>query len=258
MTYDDLTDEERVWIIQLEDAIKSSGEAEIGKVTEFDIALHAIVAKDKTAKAMHRLRRQKIFKETYNIRDDITVYEAIHIVHRFINAHPGFLLSFGKDTFCRWVVFFSLKSLALRADADDGETLAAFYYIVQAMQPDLDAARFGTVWVGDLCEITRQQIPLTGARALFQDSYPIKVKDFPCLNAPSRFSVVYAMCWPFISRKLRQVMVLDCTADKVRRHFPRNLLRPDLGGTQQPADILELLETNLKKRFANDESFRLE
>jgi hypothetical protein len=257
-----MTDEERVWVIALEDALKKSKE-EFGRLTEFDIAVHAIIAKDQPSKALHRLRRLKKFKQRYSVRDDSTVYEAIKIVHAFVHAHPDFLQAFGKDASGRWVLFFRLEALTTTTTEpsknNTDESFAALYYIFHAMQPDLDAIRNGTIWIGDFEGVTRRHIfpILNGARALCRDAYPIKVKDFPCLHSPPALSPVYAMCRPFLSQRVKQVMVMDCTPEVVRQHFPNNLLNKALGGTQRPADLIELLEENLKKRYDTQETFRL-
>jgi hypothetical protein len=251
-----LTDEERVWVIALEDALRKTKE-DFGKVTEFDIALHAIIAKDEPQKTIKRLRRLKRFKEQYNVRQDNTVYEAIKIVHDFLHQYPDFLQAFNQDKFGRWVIFFHLKGLAQPGKGD--ERFIALYYIFHALQPDLDSVRNGTIWIGDFQDVTRQDIlgMLNGGRALCRDSYPIKIKDFPCLNSPSVISTTFAVSRPFMSKCVKEVMAINCTVPMVQKHFSKKLLSKALGGTQSQIEIMDILEENIKKRFENEELFRL-
>lgn len=258
------TEEEREWVFALEAAIRNEKDLNVKKMklSEWDLALHAVVAKDQPAKAIQRLRRLQKFKEAYQVRDDSTVYEAIRIVHDFVHAHPDFLQAFGQDELGRWVIVFQLNGLLTTGPETSSieRKFAALYYICHALQPDLDAVRFGTVWIGDFEGITRQSLSMNivnGGRALCRDSYPIKVKDVPCLNAPPRWSAVYAMCRPFFSRGLRDKMVYGCSPQLIQKNFPKHLLAKALGGTQSQHDILDLLEENIRKRFEMQETFRL-
>jgi hypothetical protein len=257
-----LNDDERVWVIALEDALRNTKE-DFGKVTDFDIALHAIIAKDETQKAMKRLRRLKKFKERYNVRQDNTVYEAIKIVYDFVHRHPNFLQAFNQDKFGRWTIFFNLKGLSESESSSQGgggdERFIALYYIFHALQPDLDSVRNGTIWIGDFQDVTRQDVlgMINGGRALCRDSYPIKIKDFPCLNSPSVISTTFAVSRPFMSQRVKEVMAINCTEPMVKKHFAKKLLSKSLGGTQSQIEIIDILETNIKKRFEIEEVFRL-
>ncbi|KAG7346751.1 CRAL/TRIO domain containing protein [Nitzschia inconspicua] len=255
-----LTPKERGWTNELEAAIHNSQE-DFGKLSDFELAAHAIVAKEDTELALKRIRRLQQFKKTCNISSDMTVFQAIQLLHRFVHAYPGFLQAFGTDTYERHVFTFRLQCLKSPPPFNHSEEdqFAALYYIFHALQPDLDAIRKGTIFVGDIEGITRQYFSLSlfnGGRSLTKDSYPIKVKDFPCVGSPPRFSAVYAMCWPFFSTKLRQKYVA-CTPAQLQQHFPRKLLPQRLGGVMSEKDLMEKLEESLKKRFENEECFRL-
>lgn len=254
-----LTPKERGWTNELEAAIQNSQED--FKLSDFELAAHAIVAKENTELALKRIRRLAKFKETYNISNDMTVFQAIQLLHKFVHANPGFLQAFGVDTYHRHVLVFRLQALKYPPPFNHSEEdqFAALYYIFHALQPDLDAVRKGTIFVGDIDGVTRQYFSLglfNGGRSLTKDAYPIKVKDFPCVSTPPRFSAVYAMCWPFFSTKLRQKYV-TCTAAQLQHHFPKSLWLQRLGGVMSETEVMEKIEENLKKRFENEESFRL-
>jgi hypothetical protein len=262
-----LSPKERGWTTELENAIhqsvRSNDEAirDLGVLTDFEIAAHAIVAKDNAQLALHRIRRLKQFKQQHGIPDKTTVFHAIQIVHKFVHAYPNFIQAFGKDSYGRNTITFRLIGLTSPPPFNHSEEdrFMALYYIFHALQPDLDSIRTGTVFVGDLEGITRQYFTydlFTGGRALTKDSYPIKVKDFPCLSTPSMFSAVYAMCYPFFSTTLKQKYV-SCTPTQIQEHFPKSLWSKRLGGTMTERDLLDTIEENLKRRFENEERFRL-
>jgi len=255
-----LTPKERGWTNELENAIQNSDD-DFGRLSDFEIACHAILAKDNTELALARIRRLKRFKEVYNIPEQTTVFHAIQILHRFMHAYPGFLQSIGVDAYDRRTLFFRLNCLTSPPPFNHSEEdrFAALYFIFHALQPDLDAVRKGTIFVGDLEGVTRQFFSLdlfNGARSLTKESYPIKVKDFPCLAAPRRLSAVYAICWPFFSSTLRRKYI-PVSPLQIKDHFPKELLPKKLGGTMTDTQVRERLEENLKKRFENEEYFRL-
>jgi hypothetical protein len=255
-----LTPEERDWTNELEAAIQNSPGV-FGKLSDFELAAHAIVAKENTELALKRIRRLSKFKETYKISNDRTVFQALQLLHKFVHAYPGFLQAFGVDEYNRHVLVFRLQALKSPPPFNHSEEdlFAALYYIFHALQPDLDAIRKGTIFVGDMEGLTRQSLTLNlfqGGRWLTKESYPIKVKDFPCVSSPPTLSAVYAMCWPFFSTKLRQKYVA-CTAAQLQDHFPKSLWLQRLGGVMSEPEVMEKLEESLKKRFENEESFRL-
>jgi hypothetical protein len=255
-----LTPKERGWINDLEVAIQNSPD-DFGKLSDFELAAHAIVAKENTEIALKRIRRLSKFKETHSISSDKTVFQAIQLLHKFVHAYPGFLQAFGVDAYNRHVLAFRLQRLKSPPPFNHSEEdlFAALYYIFHALQPDLDAIRKGTIFVGDMEGVTRQSLPLSlfnGFRSLTKESYPIKVKDFPCVSMPPRLSGAYIMCWPFFSATLRQKYV-PCTAEQLQDHFPKSLLLHRLGGVMRETELREKLEESLKKRFENEENFRL-
>ncbi len=259
-----LNEEERLWVIGLQEELRKS--PDLDGVSEWDIACHAIVAKNQPLKAIHRLRRIKQFQQAYKVPQHPTVYEAIKTMHDFCHAHPDFIQAIGKDVSGRWVLSFQLKGLTT-TDQPQGtmsleKEFAALYFLFMSLQPDLDSVRTGTIWIGDLVDVSRQTLSLSivnGARSLCRDAFPIKVADVPCLNAPPKLSAVYAFCRPFFSTHLYEKIVWDCTPQLLKKHFSKQVLSKAFGGTctQSKNAILDVLEENLVRRFENQETFRL-
>lgn len=261
-----LTPKERQWTMELEQAISQADDRDetLGRLSDFEIAAHAIVAKDNTTLALKRIRRLKAFKDTHGISREVTVFQAIQMLHKFFHAYPDFVQAIGVDTYDRQCCCFRLEALTSPPPFNHTEKdrWCALYYLFHALQPDLDAIRRGTVWIGDLEGGTRQTLLANsmsiylGGRSLTVESYPIKVKDFPCVHSPSKFSGLYVLCWPFFSKTLAKKYIA-CTPRQVQDHFSKTLLPKSLGGTMPSQRVLEILEENLKMRYENEESFRL-
>jgi len=265
-----LEPKERGWTIELEQAIASAPDRHIfERLSDFDIATNAIVAKDNTELAMKRIRRLKAFKDTNGISHEVTVFQAMQLIHKFFHAYPDFVQSVGVDNYNRHFICFKLSELKTPPPFNhtEKERFAALYYIFHALQPDLDAVRRGTVWLGDLEGSKRQTVLPSSSfmqnntmyyngRALLVESYPIKVKDFPCINTPSKFSGLYVLCWPFFSKTLSKKYI-PCTTQQIQDHFSNKILPTSLGGTMTSQKVLEVLEENLRNRFDNEQGFRL-
>lgn len=279
-----LSGEERGWTFELDAAIRGLGGTSsnnnrnknrrggtvetrptTGTTSDFELACHAIVGKEDIDLSVRRIQRMKEFRTMYNIQNDssVTVFQAIQCIHKFFHAYPNFIQAIGTDVYDRTTVYIQLSALSKHPPFNhtEDDRWTALYYILHAMQPDFDSVRKGTVWIGDMDNAnTRTTFPfqlfLQGGRALLKDSYPIKVKDLPCLCSPGRFSPVWAFVWPFLSTKMSHRYVA-VTPGQLQGHFPKTLLSKQLGGTISQRDVLDYLEENLRKRFENEESFRL-
>lgn len=256
-----LNDEERVWVIALENAIREARDLDRSKISDWDVACHAIVAKNDTDKAILRLRRLLKFRTAYNVPEHPSVYEAMKSVHDFIDQHPDFINALGKDALGRWILHFQLTGLTSVPYPTIENKFTAIYFLFGAVQPDLDAVRAGTIWIGDLRDLRRENLPMVyvnASRALCRDSFPVKIKDVLCLNSPPRLSAVYAMCRPFFSPSFQEKLIMNCKPELLRKHFPSRFLSSvSMGGNQKRNEILDVLEENLKRRFDNQLNFRL-
>jgi hypothetical protein len=260
-----LTEEEMGWVgdIQttLEKISRQNGE-DFGKISDFELVQHVIVAKGKEDVVLKRMRRLKLFREKHGIDKIVSVYGALKMVSKFVDAHKGFLQSLGTDPMGRPIVALNFAALhPSQKDLEDDNRFAVFYFLLCAMQSDLFNIRNGIVVIGDFTNVTWQNNLsfglLRGTAELCRDSFPIKVKDIPLLNAPSTMSSMYAMCWSYLSPKVVQRLHMDCSLQILKDAFPSQILPKSLGGSQGPLDMMDHLEEALKRRFENDQSFRL-
>lgn len=258
-----LSEDERIWVIGLQEELRKI--PDLDGISDWDIVCHAVVAKSDSAKAIQRLRRLKQFQQIYKVPEHPTVYEAIRTMHDFCHAHPDFIQAIGCDASGRWVLSFQLKAWTCSDQQEQGQLsaerdFAALYFLLMALQPDLESVRKGTIWIGDLEGITCQTLPLSsvrGARALCREAFPIRVEDAPCWNTPPKLSAVYAFCRPCFSPHLTEKIVWDCTPELLTKYFPKHVLCKALGGTQSRNEVMDVLEANLVRWFEYRETFRL-
>ena len=215
-----------------------------GKPSDFEIAAHALRAKGDTSKGLKRLHRMKIFKDAYNIpafdvdsgssRSD-PIKPILKLMKKFLTAYPQFVQKIGIDKFGRVAVQLQLDGLRWSQPSPfnhtETERFQAFYYLLHATQPTLESIRRGTVWIGDIQNVTERPSAalFRGGRMLLRDSYPIKVQDVPVVHCPPRFSKVYATTYPFFSSHFVSKFV-RVTPDVLRAHFPPELLSDRLRG----------------------------
>uniref|UniRef100_A0A7S4EHS8 CRAL-TRIO domain-containing protein n=1 Tax=Pseudo-nitzschia australis TaxID=44445 RepID=A0A7S4EHS8_9STRA len=215
-----------------------------GKPSDFEIAAHALRAKGNTSKGLKRLQRMKIFKDAYNIPDfdldsgsnrNDPIKPILKLMKKFLTGYPQFLQKIGIDKFGRVAVQLQLDGLRWSQpppfNHTETERFQAFYYLLHATQPTLESIRRGTVWIGDIQNITERPSAalFRGGRMLLRDSYPIKVQDVPVVDCPPRFSKVYATTYPFFSSHFVSKFV-RVTPDVLRAHFPPELLSDRLRG----------------------------
>jgi len=273
-----LNEEERLWVISLQDELRRMNHNNnnsphqnqnvmiIRPISEFEFVSHALICKNQSNKGKNRMIRMEKFKQFYHIPEHPTVYEAIKSVETFLYARPNFIQSIHQDLISkRWILSYQLKALTdieyHHEELTVEQEFTGLYFLLTAMQPDLDSIRNGTVWIGDLQGMTVQNLSMyivNGIRALCRDSFPIKVCDVPCWNTPPKFSAAYAICRPFFSTHLSEKLVWDCTPERIQQFFSRDVLPKSLGGTTQSQhEIMGVIEINLRQRFENQSSFQL-
>eukprot|EP00536_Pseudo-nitzschia_multiseries_P018526 jgi/Psemu1/229290/e_gw1.2655.1.1 len=228
-----------------------------GKPSDFEIAAHALRAKGDISKGLHRLKRMQIFKDAYDILDFEThsnssgndpIQPILTLMRKFICAYPEFIQKIGLDKFGRIAVQFQLSGLRWSVPAPfnhtETERFQALYYLLHATQPTLESVRRGTVWIGDLSDVTERPSPhvYRGGRMLLRDSYPIKVEDIPVVDCPSTFSKVYITTYPFLSNHFVEKFV-RVTPEVLRSHFPLELLSDRLLGI----DNVKMQSTNRRR-----------
>lgn len=206
--------------------------------TDFELATHALIGKGNTPKALKRIRRLAVFKDTYRVPDfetdnDEDMENAIDsvmlIIKKFLGAYPDFVKSIGMDKHGRVTMVVRLRGLRWTHpppfNHTESDRMRAMYCLLNALQPTIESVRRGTVWIADLGGVTNRPEAtfLEGCRRLLRDSYPIRVQDIPVVRCPPVYSGAFAGTYPFWSRHFGKKFVRVDT-ETLRNHFPAQLL----------------------------------
>jgi hypothetical protein len=258
-----ITEEEKGWAMIIKNAVVEADPDFSKTISDLEYAQHAIVAKDKLSKALKRMRRLKAFKEEYGIDDDRPIKEVEAILQRFEELASGFFLGFGREASGRYVVTMDYKCFEPKKfeSPEDWKVLfAGFYYMLEATQPDISSIREG---MGMICESKgiawknfSLEIEKRGA-ALYEDSYPVRIKEISVLNAPTIMRIMYLMCKPFLGKRVKEVLHMDAKLPDVQQNINRNNLPTTMGGVQGQLDMSEKMLESLKARAENKANFTL-
>ena len=217
--------------------------------SDFELATHAMIGKGNTARALKRIKRLAAFKETYRVpvfagdetydeetinnnhhqHESNTIEAVLLIVKKFLLAYPDFIRSIGMDKHGRVTVVFKLKGLrwsqAPPFNHTERDRFRALYCLMNALQPTIDSVRRGTIWIGDLKDVSEKPAPsfLEGCRKLLRDSFPIRVEDVPVVRCPPFWSAAFVGTYPYWSRHFGTKFV-RVDPETLRKHFPSDLL----------------------------------
>ena len=151
----------------------------------------------------------------------------------------------------------------LPGDLGDEELKSFFvglYLWLEACQPDLESVRKGMAivceceglgWKNFSMELERQ------AAQLYQDAYPIRIKEMSVLHPNRLMKVFYALCKPFLSKRVKEVMNMNADIDDIKGRYSPGVLPTTLGGTQDQLDMVDKMIESLQLRLEIEASFKL-
>ena len=121
------------------------GDEFLRELKDFEYAHYAILTRGNHDDAMRRIRGVQIFRDYYSVQD--SVEEGIEILEKFVELQPEVLLNLvfepGRESSVVWdqAKFHPCKCLA--SEQAMRTTVLAHYYLLQIMQPTLQACRDG-------------------------------------------------------------------------------------------------------------------
>lgn len=246
--------------------VEQDGPDVAAKLADLEYAQLAMVTKGKLKRALKMIRRLQTFKEDHGIDPATDTPESVlATIQQFERGSPGFFMSLGTNaatgravTVWRYAAF---NPKNYHGTEEWKLCFAAFFYLLDAMAPDIATIREGMCMV---CECEGMgwknfslEIEKHGA-ALYQDCYPVRFKEMTCLNAPVIFKAMYQLCKPFLSKHTKKILNMTGELEQVQETHPKDMLPTTLGGTQDTATMNDNLLKALKLRFETRASFKLE
>jgi hypothetical protein len=113
------------------------------------------------------------------------------------------------------------------------------------MQPDITSIREGIVMIADCEGVGWKNLSSQmekHAAHLYQDAYPIRIKEMATLKPPSVFKVMCALCKPFLSKRVKEVLHMNGKVDELQSRIPIDVLPTTLGGTQGTLDMAQSMQ----------------
>ena len=259
----ELTEEERGWAMMIKKTLMEADEGFAKQISDLEYAQNAIVAKEKVSLGIKRIRRLKAFREEYGIPNNVSLQEAKDILRKFDDLCPGFFLGFGttekgqKVATCDYKAFLPAK---FQTQEDWRVLFVGLYFWLEATQSDLVAIRQGMVWICDCKGLGWKNFSLEAekkAAHLYQDAYPVRIRDMTLLNSSPLLKVLYTLCKPFLSKRIKELFHMDGNLTDVQQRYKRDVLPTTMGGTQSQLDMAEKLIESLEARFECKAAFRL-
>jgi CRAL/TRIO domain len=195
----ELTEEETRWAWAIKEALDQDDSELASTITDFEIAHHAIIAKSKIEKGLKRIHRLDKFRKEHGIPPtrEMEAQDAVQMIQRFEALCPGMVLAFNKeatqDFYVSTYQYSAFLPDAIKTPEDWKTTFAAFYYIVDAHHPNIEAMRAGMVMITEVKGMGWKNFSLEmekHAAKLYQDAYPVRIKAMVMLNAPKIFQVM--------------------------------------------------------------------
>ena len=265
----DLTEEEKGWTTALRGALILADEELAKSITDFQYAQHAIVAKGDVDKGLKRIRRLQEFKISHGIAEEgsITVDKAKEIIKKAEEKAPGVIMSFGREEKDGEVhgrhVFTMCYNAFIPANLDEEDLknfFVGFYLWLEACQPDLESVRQGMAFVLECEGLGWKNFSLElekQAAQLYQNAYPIRIKEMSVLHPNRLMQVFYTLCKPFLSKRVKEVLNMNADLDEIKGRYSPQLLPTTLGGTQDQLDMVDKMMDSLQHRLENEASFKL-
>ena len=250
-------------------AIKKAVESKrhLDNLTDLEYVHHAIVAKDKTRKALTRIRQVQKYRQNIGIVGEGTFEQGWKYLMKFFEQQPGFFSTIGIDNKGRHVLVVDYKHFnpkAIKTKDDWKVLLMGFYYVFQALQPTVAAIRSGVVWLVDSEGMTMKNLSMKiekKAAEFYINTYPIRMKEIAVLDPPSTMHALYDIVKVFMSRKMKSAVSMtgkEKYLEDNKELYPVDMLPPSMGGLGTEDQMKFSIQEFLMKRLENAENFKLQ
>lgn len=141
--------------------------------------------------------------------------------------------------------------------------MRAFFYSLQATQPNFAAVRAGVRIWGDFHNLSWENFSIQAeqrAAQLYSNCYPLRLVEMALMNANPWIRMFYQILQRlFLSPKIKQVISLPTNRKAYIKasQVPSYALPVEWVGEQPRSAMLQTMGTNLRERYENAANFQL-
>lgn len=250
-----LTREEKQWALDIKDLVEMM--PDLDNLSDFMYAQLALICEDNAEDAVRRAYGLQAFREEYNILD--TYEDGCRYIRAMIDLFPEEFLSFSfshqDGTYVLVHDASKLKTTNLTTPKKVEAFFAAAYYFHQAMIPDMESARKGTIVLVECSQYTfTQKQNFNIQKQLFSQLlsiYPFK-GSLQCYHTGLVFNLLASMFRSVLPTKLKDKIKTGLILDQSLDAY---YLVPSVEAAAQR--VIQRMEETLKKRHENLNTFVL-
>lgn len=236
----------------------------LGDISDFELVQHAIIAKSNVGKALLRVKRLQAVNERYGILAGGSYDEGLRDLSSMIRSFPGLFLGIGRGNGGEQVLSYDFPKYKAHCPAtEEGYSMAmrAFFYSLQAAQPDFASIRAGVVILGDFESMRWDNLNFEcekRATQLYSNCYPMRLVAlaFMGTNRITRFCL--NLLRMFLPKKVKEAIMLPLSRDEHLKamNLSSAALPEAWGGDQTCDDIMENIGANLQARYDNASKYK--
>ncbi|CAB9501308.1 expressed unknown protein [Seminavis robusta] len=251
-----ITEEERNWALAIKEAVE--GDPDLSNISDFLCAQLAIVEPNNMEAALNRIRQMQWFKEEYDIRDSLE--DARKLVQEYLCLFENHILSFSYSyehgSYICCIDCAACDKDALQTEKQWQTNLGGFFYMHNAMNPDLMSMRNGVIMVYECEGFTFSKMGgIKTANRITKDFvafYPTKHQSLKFYHTGMFMNLLLAVSKPLLPQGVTARNEVGCIFQGRLDTF---YLVPSAADAQQ-RNYIRVMDA-LSRRYANEASFRL-
>ena len=251
----EISPEEVVWAHAIKAAVQAS--PELDPVNDFWCAQLAIVDQDNVESALERVQHLQAFREQYRILD--TASDGRKYLHDFVAMFPGYILSVCYDsTTGNYVLISDQAAFDMRIlDTKDKQykCLGSAYYVVTALNPDLEGIRRGVSFLVE-CESYdwARNMSVNFYKLLWTEllMYPLTYSHVKHFHCGVLHNMLLSLTKRFLPHHIRAKIFTGCQFEE---RLDTLYLTPTVEAANQR--LLARLDESISRRYASEASFQL-
>lgn len=213
----DMNEEELQWARAVKSAIEASNELD-NLSSDYLYAQYAIVERGNVPAALDRAARMQAFREEYGVLD--TLADARRHLEALVDSMPGLFLSFSfNQCDSNYAVVLDVTKFdmsAIQTHERVSSCIKGWYYLLQALTPDLEAVRQGATF---LCECEGYQwrkdnmIDLKTFERAWQELgviYPGRFNQIKFFHTGVCFNLLASMSKRFLPKEIHDYFEVGC------------------------------------------------